>query len=373
MKIAVYYNLNFGGAKRVVFEQVKGLSQKGHDVDLYLITDERDIFDPIKYARNIYTYKYSNELISLNIFTRLQQDISIFTKLRNLHKKIASDIDRNKYDIALVHPDKFTQAPFILRFLKTTSIYYCQEPLRIAYEYSLRFNENVIFIKKIYEEISRLVKKSIDRVNTRSSSYTIASCYHIRERMIESYDVYPWVCYPGIDSNIFKPLKIKKVNQVVFIGDKNQYNDGYDLAYASLRLLSSKIRPRLKIISWKKNNNERLSDLDLVKIYNESLAVFCLSRLETFGLVPLEAMSCGIPVIATRVSGHRETIIENKTGYLVDFNPKEIAFFLSMLISNHDLAQKIGAKGRKWILKRWTWKKCNERLIEILEKISDKK
>jgi glycosyltransferase involved in cell wall biosynthesis len=370
MRIAVYYNLNFGGAKRVIFEQVKWLAKKKHKIDLYLITKDEDIFDPIKYSENVYRYPYQEKLTTFNIFNKLQKDASVFLNLKNLHKKIAKDIDSRNYDLVFVHPDKFTQAPYLLRFLKTISVYYCQEPLRIAYEYSLRFKDKVSFYKKAYEQLNRLTRKNIDLVNVRAATNSIASCYHVRERMIESYDVYPRVCYPGIDHNVFRPLKTKKSNQVMFIGDKSVVTDGYDLAFESLRLIPAKIRPKLKIISWKKNNKERLSDEDLVKLYNESIAVFCLSRLETFGLVPLEAMSCGIPVIATKISGHRETVLEDKTGYLVDFQPKEIARKLVGLINNRNICEQMGKDGRKLILEKWTWEVCNKELETILKEIS---
>jgi glycosyltransferase involved in cell wall biosynthesis len=370
MRIAVYYNLNFGGAKRVVFEQVKGLCKKGHIIDLYLISKEEDIFDPVKYVKKVFKYNYNENLTPISLFSKLQKDINVFVRLKKLHSKIAKDIDSNNYDLVFVHPDKLTQAPYLLRFLKTKSVYYCEEPLRIVYEYSLRFNENTPFIKRGYEKLNRSIRKDIDLKNVRAAGYSLASCFHVRERMIEVYDVYPKVSYPGIDSNIFKTIKSSKKNQIIFVGDKKVVTDGYDLAYNSLKLIPSNIRPELKIISWKKNNNERLSDEELVKIYNQSVAVFCLSRLETFGLVPLEAMSCGVPVIATNVSGHRETILQEETGYLVDFDPKEISSRVMFLLKNPAMAKKMGANGRNWIERRWTWEKANEELNVILNSIS---
>ncbi len=368
MKIAIFYNLNFGGAKRVVMDHAKNLSKNGHKIDLYTTNHEKDAFDPSPYCRNVYSFPFTCDS-QIPFLKRAISDYKNFFSLKKLHQQIAAEIDSRKYDVVLVHPDKFTQAPFILRFLKTPSAYYCQEPLRIVYEYSLRLKENVSLIKKIYEEITRWYRKRIDRQNVRSATLTIASCYHIRERMIESYEVYPKVVYCAVDETIFRSIETKKKNQVFFVGSPDIWEDGLDLTQKAIKLIPPKIRPKLHIVSWKKANGERLSEKELVKIYNESIATLCTSRLETFGLVPLESMSCRIPAIATKISGHRETIKDGKTGFLTDLDPQEIAEKLTLLIKNPEIAKKMGINAREHIIKSWTWEKNIKELEKALQKI----
>lgn len=365
MKIAVYHNLHFGGAKRVVLEQVRWLSAY-HEVDVYKTNSDDDIFDPFSYARSIYKYNVPFPLASIPALDRFARDATAIFTLQKLHAKIAAEIDARSYDIVLVHPDKYTQAPFLTRYLKTPSVYYCQEPLRIAYEYGLRLREKVPPLKKAYEEVNRYLRKRNDRINVRSATFSLASCLHIRERMIESYDVYPDINYPGIDNKLFTPKSRKKKNQVIFIGGKDVVTDGYDLLRDAVALLPKKNRPTVRAITWKKQNNKRLTDEELVDLYNESSVVMCMSRLETFGLVPLEAMACGVPVIATNISGHRETIIDGKTGFLVEFHPQEIANRLSLLLSRPELAKKMGGEGVRHISRKWTWSTCASSLERLL-------
>lgn len=365
MKIAVFHNLNFGGAKRVVFEQVKSLS-RNHTVDVYKTNLEDDIFDPVTYAKNLYRYEIPFIFPAQPVLDRLEYDIRTIFSLQKKHAQIASEIDAKNYDFVLVHPDKFTQAPFLTRYLNTRSVYYCQEPLRIAYEYSLRLRENVSPVKKAYEEINRYLRKRNDRINVRSATHILASCLHVRERMIESYDVYPDINYPGIDTLLFYPKPKIKRKQVLFIGGKDVVTDGYDLLKSAVSLLPPDIRPVIKVVTWKKQNNQRLTEEELVDLYNESLAVMCMSRLETFGLVPLEAMACGIPVIATNISGHRETIVHGKTGFLVEFHPREITQRLLTIITDNDLAIRMGNEGVKHVKKNWTWEKSTEVLEKLL-------
>lgn len=369
MKIAVFYNLSFGGAKRVVFEHVKGLKNKGHILDLYTVNAENDIFDPSAFCKNTFNYKI-NLTSTYPFIERFIRDYRNFFTLKNLHKKIAAEIDSRDYDIVLVHPDRLTQAPFLLQFLKTPSAYYCQEPLRIVYEYAYRLRENVDFLRRIYEESTRFYRKQIDRQNVRAAAFTIASCYHIRERMIEAYEVYPKVVYCGVDEKVFRLNKREKRNKVLYIGSPDVSSDGYDLAKKAVEYISIDIRPKLYKISWKKANGKRFSEEELVKIYSQSIVTLCTSRFETFGLVPLESMACGVPVIGTKVGGHRETIIDGETGFLVDFDPKEIAEKIMLFLRNPKLSSRLGRNGRAWIEKKWTWERNVGDLENLLKKLT---
>jgi glycosyltransferase involved in cell wall biosynthesis len=366
MKIAVFYNIEFSGAKRVVKEHVVGLKKLGNTVDVYTTDKERDIFDPKLEANNIYLYNFSPTKINIPLIGRLKSDfIDTFLNLRQIHKKIAKDIDSRNYDIVLVHTDTFTQAPFVLRYLKTKNVYYCLEPLRNGYEYALRL-KNAPFINTVYENLNRFIRKGIDRKNTRSAGSLLTLSLFARERIIAAYDLYPKVSYLGIDQTIFKPARVKKKNQVFFVADKS-YIYGYDLAKEAIEIIPKKIRPELKIIAWRKNNSERLSDEELIKEYSQSFVSLSLSRFDTFGLVPLESMACAVPVIALDVAGYRETVRNDVTGFLVDFDPKEIAQKITELINNPIKGKEMGQTGRSWIENNWTWNMQIKRLNELLE------
>ena len=373
MKIAVFYYIKFSGAKRVVQEHVKGLIALGHSVDVYTTDSALDIFDPGKFAYNKYEYSFDPEVINIPVLKRIKADfIDTFLSLRLLHRRIARDIDSRNYDIVLVHTDINTQAPFLLRFLKTNNVYYCLEPLRNAYEYSLRFKGNYSLINLFYENINRWIRKNIDRKNTSSAKNILTLSLFARERIIAAYDLYPKVSYLGVDESVFKPFRVKKQKQVFFVAEKYPIY-GYDLAQEAIRLIPAAIRPKLKIVSWKSNNGDRLSDKELATLYSESLVTLSLSRYDTFGLVPLESMACGVPVIALNVAGYRETMLDGQTGYLVDFDPKAIAEKITFLIENEDIREKMGQNGRRWVEDKWTWEKQIKELdITLRELVKNK-
>jgi glycosyltransferase involved in cell wall biosynthesis len=354
MRIAIFYNLQPSGAKRVVYDHTKWLRKLGHTVDVYTISHDDSLFDPE--TNDTFVYSYSPQTIDFSIIKRFSEDLEMFTTLKTLHKKIAADIDSKNYDIVLVHTDKYTQAPFLLRFLKTKNLYFCLEPLRMVYEYSLRTPNHLSFFNKSYELINRSVRKKIDRENAQAAYATAAISFFGRELMIQAFDLYPKVSYLGIDTSVFKPTNTKKKNQILFVGQKLGVN-GYDIALKAHSLIPKEIRPELKVHSWTTNKKDRVTDAELAKEYSQSLMVWSLSTYDTFGLVPLESLACATPVIAFNVAGYRETLLDRKTGYLVDFNEKEIAEKSIELIKNPNLAEKMGIFGKEWVEKNWTWEK----------------
>lgn len=353
MNIAVFYHLPFGGAKRVVGEHVGGLIALGHVVDVYSINREEDMFDPNAVSTNSYNFSFITSSLSIPLLGRLIKDLQIFTSLRSLHKKIAKEIDAREYDVVLVHTDTYTQSPYLLHYLKTNNVYFCLEPLRIVYEYSLRIPASLHGLNKVYEIITRHIRKRIDRANARSAKHSLALSYFGREYMIHAYNLYPKISYLGVNEKLFKSTGAKRKKQILFVAEK-EYIYGYDLAKKALELIPKSKRPELKMVFGTKRT-QRITDQELVQMYSESIATLSLSRYDTFGLVPLESMACNTPVIALNVAGYRETIINDKNGYLVDFDPQEIADRIEYLIDNPEEVERLGKEGRRWVTDRWTW------------------
>lgn len=368
MKIAIFYNLYFSGAKRTVYEHTKRLKTLGHQVDVYTIDTEHDIFDPGSVSSNDFRYEYKKKIVNVPFLKKVTADINDFIALRLLHKKIAQHIDSGGYDIALIHTDQITQAPFILRYLQTKNAYFCLEPLKIGYEYGLRVSNKLPLHNQIYETANRFIRKRIDRKNARAAYASFSISKFGRELMISAFDIYPKVSYLGVDTSLFKKTNIKKKKQVLFIGQKLAMN-GYEEALKAVEAVPKDIRPELKVVSISKNKKKRLSDKDMVKLYNESLVTLSLSNYDTFGLVPLESLACGTPVIAFDVAGYRETMIDKKTGYLVDFGVQEISEKLTVLLSNERKREEMGKYGREWIEENWTWEKQVKDLESELVKI----
>lgn len=86
--------------------------------------------------------------------------------------------------------------------------------------------------------------------------------------------------------------------------------------------------------------------------------VLCTPWYEPFGIVPLEAMACGRPVVATDVGGHKDTVADGHTGRLVP--PGEasaIADAVRELLGDEQRLRRCGETGRERAQARYTWQR----------------
>ena len=79
---------------------------------------------------------------------------------------------------------------------------------------------------------------------------------------------------------------------------------------------------------------------DLPMYYNAADVCVVPSYYESFGLVAVEAMACGVPVVASRVGGLTSTVSDGETGYLIPWRcPEPFAERLELLLDNDELTQ----------------------------------
>jgi phosphatidylinositol alpha-1,6-mannosyltransferase len=79
-------------------------------------------------------------------------------------------------------------------------------------------------------------------------------------------------------------------------------------------------------------------------------------EVEGLGIVYLEASACGLAVIGGKSGGAPDAVLEGETGYAVDgTSTHEVADAAIRLLSNPELAGKMGARGRQWIIDEWRW------------------
>ena len=111
---------------------------------------------------------------------------------------------------------------------------------------------------------------------------------------------------------------------------------------------------------------EMLEDPDLVGLYNEAAVFACPSIYEPFGIINLEAMACETPVVATRVGGIKETVVDGETGLLVPAGDSvRLGRALRKLLEDPSLAKRMGKLGRRRVLQRFTWAKIAEQTLSL--------
>jgi glycosyltransferase involved in cell wall biosynthesis len=86
--------------------------------------------------------------------------------------------------------------------------------------------------------------------------------------------------------------------------------------------------------------------------------VACVPWYEPFGIVPLEAMACGVPVVATRVGGLTDTVVEHVTGELVPpRDPAALATTLRTMLADPVRRSFLGGSGRDRAESRYPWQR----------------
>jgi glycosyltransferase involved in cell wall biosynthesis len=109
---------------------------------------------------------------------------------------------------------------------------------------------------------------------------------------------------------------------------------------------------------------------DMPAILRSADVVACTPWYEPFGIVPLEAMACGVPVVASAVGGMLDTVVHDVTGRLV--KPKshtEVADAINQLMRDDFLRQSLGAAGRDRTRARYSWDRIAADTFRIYERL----
>jgi glycogen synthase len=119
-------------------------------------------------------------------------------------------------------------------------------------------------------------------------------------------------------------------------------------------------RPRIRWI------NAMLPHDDVVQLYSHAALFVCPSVYEPFGLINLEAMACGAAVVASRVGGIPEVVVDGETGILVpQGEPGALAAAVCALCGDPERAARFGAAGRRRVEAAFSWERIAERTLAV--------
>ena len=177
--------------------------------------------------------------------------------------------------------------------------------------------------------------RCIDIRHSKRPDFIIANSFFIKNWIKETYNIDSTVIYPPVDTELFKLEKnkedyfittarlepYKRVDLLV-----NAFNKTQETLYV---VGDGSMKKRLRKIA---NQNIRFFDFlepkQVMQLVGKAKA-FVHAGIEDFGIAPVEAQSCGTPVIAYNMGGLSETVINNKTGIL--FNDQSINAILNAI------------------------------------------
>ena len=103
---------------------------------------------------------------------------------------------------------------------------------------------------------------------------------------------------------------------------------------------------------------------ELQQLYARAAIVACPSRREGFGVACLEAMAHGRPVVATRVGGLLDLVVDGETGIVVPpCDPAALRSALERLLADPDLRRKLGSAGRDRARTHFSWERVTDAIV----------
>ena len=214
-----------------------------------------------------------------------------------------------------------------------------------------------------------------------SAQAIIASSPHEKENMVRLYDAPKdrvRIVPCGVDLSLFKPLDVQESRKrlglngekvIVYVG-RIEPIKGLELLLQSAAIMESKDSLKVLVIGGdltREGEAQRLRDMAqelgidnitefvgtvdqrlLPLYYNAADVCVVPSYFESFGLVALEALACGTPVVASRVGGLPTVIQHGRTGYLMSWRcPEPLADSLEMILSSTGLQKSMSLAARE--------------------------
>ena len=110
-------------------------------------------------------------------------------------------------------------------------------------------------------------------------------------------------------------------------------------------------------------------DKELLEIYRNCSIFLYTPSGEHYGFGPVEAMACGKPVMAAKIGGPSETVLNGETGFVLENDARAWSDKISVLIADEQLRKKMGRNGRKRVEENYTWDAFQRNMAKALEQI----
>ena len=332
MKVALvhYWWLTNRGGEAVIAAILKIFP----DADLYLhVSDDKLIRQTLgnEFTGNIYNTK-----------------ISKFFKAKKYYQKYLpfmpialEQLDLMSYD--LVISSESGPAKGVITRPDTIHICYCHSPMRYIWDmYFIYLSQAGLFVKFLFPLISHWLRVW-DRVSADRVDFFIANSKFVSNRINKYYHRESEVIFPPVSTDLFEYTRPRE-DYYLYLGQLVSYKS-VDMA---VKVFNNLNLPLLiigegemtdKLKSLAKTNVKFLGrqPFNVVKYHLERCKALIFPGVEDFGIVPVEAMASGAPVIAYGYGGVLETVIHRVTGILYKNNNESDLMDAVMLLENSEV------------------------------------
>lgn len=309
MKVAIVHDwlVTNAGAEKVL----RSIVNLYPDADIFSLVDflsdeERDII-------------IDGKKVHTSFIQNLPYAKKQFRNYLPLFPKAIEGFDLTSYD--LIISSSWAVAKGVKKSPDQLHVCYCHSPIRYAWDLYDEYTKDLPWLKKILvQNILKYIRKwdidTLDRVD-----YFIANSKFVQERIKRIYNRESTVIYPPVNIDKFTlheekedfyltasrlvPYKKTKLIVEAFnkMPDKKLVVIGSGEEYNAIKQIA---KDNIKILGYQ-------SDEILISTMQKAKG-FIYAAIEDFGIIPIEAMACGTPVIALNEGGTKETVINQVTG-----------------------------------------------------------
>ncbi|MDW7775550.1 MAG: glycosyltransferase family 4 protein [Methanosarcinales archaeon] len=378
--LPVHRDFGAGGIEVHVQQLVSGIIRKGHEITIITTKHPEDV-------------KYE-ELDGLNIFYAGNYPLKCNSDYYKESIELFNEINKtSQFDI--VHTQDYAGYGYYKKYdQKIPSVV-------TAHGTPLNMLKSISRVKnpKSFPQVPHWVKYHlfVSPVIFRKSNKIISVSDELCNDIIFQYNISKskiTTVFHGIDTELFKPklsnvkteIDIKNEKLILFVGGLQKLK-GVHLLIESLPQILTRIDAKLVIIgdgpylnNLKKTVNrinvrnkvifiEKVSNQALPDYYNAAdIVVIPSIVIESAGLVVLESMSTGRPVIASKIGGIPSAIEHLKDGILVEpGNTRELSERIFELLQNKELAENLGRAGRNKVIEKFSLDRMIEQTLRIYE------
>lgn len=369
--VTPYYPPHWGGLEVVSYHVANGMRLRGHEVNVLttaLYSGSAPLEDRVNVYRLPISFKIFNTPVSLNAYTTARK----LAKRANLIHAYAYPVYLSDISARVATERRI---PFVLEWV-------------IDPRQAPAYKKNIIakLITNAYFKIHG------NKVFRKAACIIVPSKWH--KRYLSGHNVPEekiHVIPCGIDAKLFNPgvpslVKNDSAPMILYVGRINEQK-GLDILLRAFQLILKEHPDTLLIIIgscdqagyWKRLQKYlimlkdrvkflgNVSSSQLVHYYRSSRLVVFPSRYESFGMVVIEAMGCGTPVVGTSVGAVTDLI--KKAGILVkQEDPQGLADAINQLLSDSDLRKRLGEKAVELFSRQHSWKKILDRYESIYRK-----
>jgi glycosyltransferase involved in cell wall biosynthesis len=197
------------------------------------------------------------------------------------------------------------------------------------------------------------------------------------------------VVYNGVDTDLFRPHPEveRQPNMILYVANSEDRNKGARYFFEALARIKDEAEFRVVMVDRPRDQLKlaprliqhygldarvtitgRISDAELVRLYNAATFSVTSSLYEGFGLPAAQSLACGTPTIATTGGALPEIIDHGVSGWLVPPGDSEaLAAAMRRFLKDAALRERLGQQGVRSVRERFSWRKAAEQVVAVYE------